>query len=137
MSIWTIVTNIFKPVSDVVESFNLTEREKEKYHTAAIGMQFDLASKIIELEKKELEAKEKILEAEIAGKSWIQRAWRPITMLTFLCLIVLDAFNLLPSPLPPQAWTLLTIGMSGFLGSRSVEKIAPSIAKAIDNRNKS
>jgi len=43
-------------------------------------------------------------------------------MLVFLGLVVADSFGWLPNPLPPQAWTLLQIGLGGYVVGRSVEK---------------
>ena len=51
-----------------------------------------------------------VIKTESKGQSWIQRNWRPITMLTFLVLVVLDSLGLLAYRLANEAWTLLTRG---------------------------
>jgi len=61
--------------------------------------------------------------AEAQGGSWLQRSWRPITMLTFLVLVVTDALGLLPFRLAGEAWTLLQLGLGGYVVGRSGEKI--------------
>ena len=53
----------------------------------------------------------------------MQRNWRPITMLTFLALVVCDSFGWLANPLASEAWTLLQIGLGGYVAGRSVEKV--------------
>ncbi|MHA1920789.1 MAG: 3TM-type holin, partial [Promethearchaeota archaeon] len=73
--------------------------------------------------------KSAIIIAEAKGQSWIQRNWRPITMLTFLVLIICDCFGLLTFRLSNEAWGLLKIGLSGYIIGRSAEKLAPSIMK--------
>ena len=48
-------------------------------------------------------------------------------MLSFLGLVVADAFGLLAFRLADQAWLLLQIGLGGYVVGRSVEKISPQI----------
>ena len=74
-------------------------------------------------------AKSSAITAEANGQSWMQRNWRPITMLTFLGLVVCDSFGLLAFRLADQAWTLLQIGMGGYVIGRSCEKVLPRILK--------
>ena len=78
---------------------------------------------MLDVEKQMVQAKSSVITAEANGQSWLQRNWRPITMLTFLVLVVCDSFGLLnPFRLAPQAWTLLQIGMGGYVIGRSAEK---------------
>jgi hypothetical protein len=44
-------------------------------------------------------------------------------MLTFLALVVFDSFGWLPNPLANEAWTLLQIGLGGYVAGRSAEKM--------------
>jgi hypothetical protein len=70
--------------------------------------------------------------AEAKGESWIQRSWRPITMLSFVVIIVnnyiivpwLKTFGLpaVHLEIPPDMWTLLSLGLSGYIVSRGAEK---------------
>jgi hypothetical protein len=84
---------------------------------------------LLELEQKgelaELQAATQVIVAEASG-SWLQQSWRPITMLTFLVLVVCDSFGLLAFRLAEQAWTLLQIGLGGYVVGRSGEKIMKS-----------
>ncbi len=85
----------------------------------------------MDYEKQLLKSKADIITAEATGSSWIQKSWRPITMLTFLVLVVLDSFGVLASPLADEAWTLLQIGLGGYITGRSLEKITPKISDAL------
>ena len=57
----------------------------------------------------------------------MQRNWRPITMLSFLTLVILDSFGLLVFRLSDEAWLLLQIGLGGYVVGRSAEKMLPAI----------
>lgn len=80
---------------------------------------------LLELEQRgelaELQSATQVIVAEASG-SWLQKSWRPITMLVFLFLVVMDSFGFLASPLAPQAWTLLQIGLGGYVVGRTAEK---------------
>jgi hypothetical protein len=80
------------------------------------------------LERERLVAQAAIVSAEAGGASWLQRNWRPIPMLSFLGLVIADAFGMLAFRLADQAWLLLQIGLGGYVVGRSVEKISPQIA---------
>ena len=86
-------------------------------------------SKVIDYETKLLEAKASIITSEAQGASWMQRNWRPITMLTFLVLVVCDSFGLLAFRLATEAWLLLQIGLGGYVTGRSAEKIVDNYKK--------
>ncbi len=81
-----------------------------------------------------------IITAEAAGESWLQRSWRPIAMLNFLGLLNLYWFGAAPdylvdSPeLVGQLFTLLTVGIGGYVGGRTIEKTARVVADRIGTR---
>jgi hypothetical protein len=81
----------------------------------------------LEYESQLLDSQGKVVEAEAKGQSWMQRNWRPITMLTFLVLVVCDSFGLLKFRLSNEAWTLLQIGLGGYVIGRTGEKIVDKI----------
>lgn len=76
-----------------------------------------------------LKAASSTVQAEIAGESWLQRNWRPMTMVSFNVAIMGYWFGLTPE-LPAYAvesmFTLLQIGIGGYIFGRSAEKIAES-----------
>jgi hypothetical protein len=75
----------------------------------------------------EIEARAKVLVAEIGGESWLQRNWRPLLMLSFVAIvvnnyIVVPLFGSPPAEVPSDMWDLLKIGVGGYVVGRSVEK---------------
>ena len=77
-----------------------------------------------------------VVMAEAQGESWLQRNWRPILMLTIVSIV---ANNYVIAPyiqlffskgimldLPDKLWSLLQIGVGGYVIGRSAEKIAES-----------
>lgn len=121
---------VFRPIADVIDHLTISGDQKASIQQALIKGQIDAAAAAQAYEAQLLESQTKIITAEAQGNSVLQRTWRPITMLTFLALVVCDSFGWLPNPLAPQAWTLLQIGLGGYTAGRSLEKIAPVVAAA-------
>ena len=129
MAITQLIGELFKPVTTLVDDIHTSEEEKFKIKKEMSRIQSDVQIKLLDYEKQMVIAKSSAITAEANGQSWLQRNWRPITMLTFLALVVCDSFGLLVFRLADQAWTLLQIGMGGYVIGRSCEKILPSILK--------
>ena len=85
-------------------------------------------------------AQKEIILSESSG-NWLQRSWRPIVMLAF-AFIVVYSFFLQPAffpnavvvkdSIPDHFWTLLEIGIGGYVVGRSVEKVATTVTKNVD-----
>ncbi len=91
-----------------------------------------IRAKLIEQESALTQAARDVLVAEAKGESWMQRNWRPATMLTFTAII---ANNYLIAPyvqafggvavvldIPDGMWNLLTMGLGGYVIGRTLEK---------------
>ena len=68
----------------------------------------------------------KIVVAEAEGGSWIQRSWCPVTMLTFVALVVARWLGLTTPGITPEEelalFEIIKIGLGGYVVGRSVEK---------------
>lgn len=131
MGLMDLIGGIFKPISDVIDHVTVSGDEKAKLQGAVIAGQLQAAQSTMDYETKLLDAKSSIILAEANSSSWIAKNWRPITMLTFLVLVVCDSFGWLPFRLAAQAWSLLQIGIGGYVVGRSVEKTAGPIVSAV------
>ena len=123
MNLFGFIGSVFKPAADLIDNRHTSEKEKLDARNELFKLQAELFSKAEEYETELLKAKSTIITAEAQSQSWIARNWRPITMLTFLGLVVGDSFGLLVTPLAPEAWTLLQIGLGGYVVGRSAEKV--------------
>lgn len=132
--------NVVEPVANLIDDLFTSDEERQVAHNELKRIENTAQSKVLELEGKVVElqgqvlaAQSQIITAEAKGESWLQRNWRPITMLTFLILICLDSFGVLAFRLSEQAWDLLQLGIGGYVIGRSVEKAAPGIKHALNN----
>ncbi len=89
----------------------------------------EIIAAIVDQNGEAMQAAASIVGAEAQGESWLQRNWRPIAMLNFLGLLNLYWFGLAPeylvrSPeLVDKLFTLLSIGLGGYIAGRTGEKI--------------
>ena len=131
MNLLAKIVEIIKPVGQIIEQVHTSEEERAKLKNELFVLQAQLQVEVLEYEKNLLNKQSQIITAEAQGNSWLQRSWRPITMLTFLVLVCLDAFGWLAFRLSDQAWVLLQIGLGGYVIGRSGEKIAQPVIKAM------
>lgn len=85
-----------------------------------------LETGLLDLQKEVVQAQQSIIVAEAQGGSFLQRNWRPITMLTFVGLIVCHWLGwTAPNLAESERLALLEIvkiGLGGYVVGRSVEK---------------
>ena len=83
----------------------------------------------------ELKAQAQIINTEAASEHWLAANWRPITMLIFVGLIVARWFGWAAPNLAEEEyiklWSIVELGLGGYVIGRSVEKIVPTIAGAL------
>jgi hypothetical protein len=123
------------PVTKALDSFVKDQELKRK-------LAAELENKLAEHLGKSQELEQAIVLAEVKSEHWLTRSWRPLLMLTLLGFIVfvglvmplLDAivgypvaFNPRWQALPQQFWDFLSIGVGGYIGGRSLEKIATQV----------
>lgn len=76
-----------------------------------------------------------IVQAEASSENWLASSWRPLTMLTFVALIVSRWFGWAAPGLNPEEylklWDIVQMGLGGYVIGRSAEKTVPVIAKVV------
>jgi len=130
-----LVAGIFKPISDVIDHVLPSGDAKIALQQAALQGQIQAAAQIMDYQTQLLDSQSKIILAEAQGGSWLQRNWRPMLMVFFAALIGARWFGYsAPSMSEAEAlelWSIIKIGLGGYVVGRSAEKIAPSVVNAI------
>lgn len=133
MNVLSLISGIFKPAAALIDNLHTSEEEKMQVKQAMFELQVSAFSKAEEYEQELLKAKASIINAEATGQSWLQRNWRPLTMVWFNVLLGMYWFGLTPDGITEatinKLFTLLQIGIGGYIAGRSVEKVVPKIAE--------
>jgi predicted MFS family arabinose efflux permease len=121
-----------KGVTDLVGQFVEDKDKANELETA-------IKNKLIGLEQEVVKAQRDTIVAEAKSQSFIARNWRPIMMLTFVFIIAnnyilfpyvqLFGGTALELEIPDAMWSLLKIGVGGYVMGRSGEKMVESYAK--------
>jgi len=143
-SIIPIIGNVIDSLLGIV-SKNTTDKDlalkiKAAVKQAAAEINYNEYNDLINTQVKSVVAEEQ-------GKSWLQRNWRPMLMVLF-GIIILNNYIIAPYiqalvgakkaimlPIPPEMWTLLKLGISGYIVGRSAEKIATTVSKLMNNKS--
>ncbi len=116
-----ILPGVFKEVDKAIPDQDLGAKLKASIQTA-----------VLSADASALEAQAGVVTAEAKGESWLQRNWRPLTMLVFVAIVV-NNYILAPYlqaifswsvslDTPPDLWALIKLGLGGYVMGRSAEK---------------
>jgi hypothetical protein len=118
-----------KGITTIFDDVSTTDEERAEAKAKLTMIENDLSAKAMEFEAMLAKSQADIIIAEAQGKGVLQRNWRPIIMLLFgfiiLYTVVAPAFGLPEvdmSGVPDRMWSLLTVGIGGYIGGRTVEK---------------
>lgn len=102
-----------------------TQRDQAKLAMLELAQKGELA---------QLTAAAGIVQAEASSDHWLAAIWRPITMLVFTGLIVARWFGWaapgLTEPEYLKLWSIVELGLGGYVIGRTVEKVTPAVAEA-------
>ncbi len=99
----------------------------------------EVLSSINDVDGKQVTAAAQSLSAILTQGSWLEKNWRPIFMLICIGIIMPSHINDPVSPTMEKIWTMLQIGLGGYLPLRTLDKIIQqlnigSILKTLINK---
>jgi hypothetical protein len=128
----SFISGLIKPITALVDDLHTSDEERLEAKGVLLELQTGLMSQTLAYEQKLAESQASIIVAEATANSWLTRTWRPITMLTFVFLVVYSQFT--GTVIPPDMWTVIKIGLGGYLGGRSVEKSVGAITEVMKRK---
>jgi len=112
-----VLPSVFGTLDELIE-------DKDKRNE----LKTSINEKLLSLDESTIKAQSGIITAEAQGESWLQRNWRPITMLTFAGCVVAHWLGFTPENLTEKEvlglLDIVQIGLGGYVVGRSAEKIA-------------
>ena len=120
---------VLGPITSLVDKLHTSDDERLEGKAVLLQLQTSLMSQTLDYEKQVAQSQRDIIVAETQANSWLTRSWRPITMLTFVGLIVYSQFT--GMEIPDDRWFVVKLGLGGYVGGRSVEKSVESIVKVL------
>jgi len=126
------LTPILSKVFDVVDK-SIPDKD------LAAKLKAELNTQLLQSGTEELKASARIVEAE-AKAGWFASSWRPLLMYVLIFILVWNYIfaplvkaithgtTIINFDLPGDVWTLLQIGLGGYVTGRSAEAVARTIA---------
>lgn len=127
-----IISGLSPVLGNVAERYFDNKDDKEAFKNA-------VELEIIKNQKSFDDLAGNIVLAEAKSEHWLTASWRPFTMVLFALVIAINILIIpyvvvpllwmfgVPVPefmaIPDQVWTLITIGLGGYVGGRSGEKM--------------
>lgn len=136
MAIGTFLSGLIAPVMSIIEKTVTDKDLREK-------LRAELTAQAIDSDSELNKAAASIIIAEAQGESAVQRNWRPHLMYLIMGLLVFNGVVVplseaifkvdLPileawSAIPGEMWTLLQIGLGGYIVGRTGEKMVKTWA---------
>ncbi len=115
-SVLNLLGGVFGVIDKAVEDKDQAARLKADLRHAALNGGL-----------KELREAASVIRAEARGESWAQRNWRPLTMITFVSLVVAKWMGWsapgIDVAVELELMELIKIGLGGYVVGRSAEKV--------------
>lgn len=127
------IAGIVGSVTGLIDDMHTSDDEKLTAKSALATLQIQLATQALDFERAQIQAQASIVKAEAESTHVLTSIWRPVTMLTFVAIIVLAQFGIGPA-VPDQMWPLLKLGLGGYVIGRSAEKVIPATVAAMKTR---
>jgi hypothetical protein len=139
IAIGKLIADLFKPAADLVDELHTSKEEKGQLQIALQTIQEDVVKSVMQHVEAIVASQAAVIIAEANSDSWLAKNWRPLIMVGCFGVILEWNFVLAPIgtwisalfggpvfpvlPTPPELWSLLKLGLGGYVGLRSTEKI--------------
>jgi len=137
LPILSALAPILSKVFDVVDK-SIADKD------LATKLKAELNSQLIQQGTEELKASARIIESE-SKAGWFASSWRPLLMYVLITILI---WNYILSPiillifhvnsqvvLPTDVWTVLQIGLGGYVVGRSAESVARTMSNRPTNKD--
>ena len=133
MGLLSFLTGGIEPIGKLVDNLHTSDEERLALKNELAALEFGLSRQLLAYEEQVIKTKGDIITAE-AKSNWYVSSWRPTLQYVFIAIL---ANNYLIGPyletifpgivvtleFPDKFWTLLTVAVGGYIGSRGAEKI--------------
>lgn len=127
------INSLINGVGKIIGKFKHSPAEKAAAMLALGKLQHSAVQTALTFEIEQVKAQSAIIVAE-AKSGFLSRSWRPILMLSLTAILVnnflvypyLSGEGAVMLDFAPEFWTMLQVGIGGYIGGRSAEKIIPA-----------
>lgn len=138
MGFWAAVPIIGKVIDSVLGIIDKNVADKD----LAAKLKAEAQMAILTMDHSEfmktIESQASIITAEANATSWLTKSWRPMVMLMFAGMLLSHWLGYTPANLEPemvkQVFSIIKIGLGGYVVGRSAEKTIPKLAEVVKKK---
>ena len=133
------INTLIGSVGKIIDKFKHSPAEKAAAHLELGKLHHNMVQESLKFEIEQVKAQASIILTE-AKSGWLSRNWRPMLMLVFMAIIINNfliwpystELGIVAKELAFPVWMqdLLKVGVGGYIGGRSAEKIIPATVAA-------
>jgi hypothetical protein len=118
---------IIEAVGGLIDGISTTSEEKLEAKAKLLAISLEAEKVFAAADAQFAEMQSRVVIAEAQSQSALARNWRPLTMLSFVVVIMYNyiagpAFGAATLPVPADLWTVIKLGLTGYIVGRSAEK---------------
>ena len=134
------IGDLINGVSSILDTLHTSDEEKLQAKIGLTELHIRANEKVLAYESTLAKERAATIRTEGASNHWLAANWRPLTMLIFTGLIVAHWLGYtapnLSEAVVLSLLGLVKIGLGGYIGGRTLEKVVPAVVgafKAKDN----
>lgn len=136
MALGSLISGLLNTGAKIFDDMHTSREENDASRAKFMMIQGDILTKVAQFETMLVDSQAAVIKAEAQSQSVLARNWRPVLMLTFTYIIahnyvLAPMFGLNYLEIPGDMWGLLKIGVGGYIGARTFEKITPEIIRLV------
>lgn len=136
------LSSLLNAASGIIGKFVTDPNQKIQAQLELAKIQAEFNAKTIDADIAFAADQAQVITTETKSESWMARNWRPMIMIMFGYIIfhnyiIAQIFSLNILPIPDDLWSLMKLGLGGYVFGRTAEKIAPHVANAIAGKDSS
>ena len=123
LGLFSLIGGVFK---------NLFGFKQEQAKTVQSAL--DVLKSVNDVDGQSITAASSALSSILTQGSFLEKNWRPLFMVILMSIVICSFFGYVPShfnapvtPMMEKVWTLLQIGLGGYIPCRTIEKIVSGL----------
>lgn len=124
--LFEFLNNLIDPVKNLVDEFNTSEEERLELKKAIYEVETKATLKFVELQLEAAKLNAELIKSTNRDGNWLQKSWRPLLMLGFGSIIVLQWLGIVTADIPQWVGETIKWSLGITIAGRSLEKSSSS-----------
>ena len=134
-SLFDFLNNLITPMKELIDDFNTSEEERLELKKAIYDIETKATLKFTELQLEAAKLNAELIKSTNRDGNWLQKSWRPILMLAFGSIIILQWLGIVVADIPLWVGETIKWSLGITIAGRSIEKSSDSFKILFGGKN--